>query len=91
MANVEREVFMQINKNLVQKLIIEQYPQYKDLKIKCFENQGNDNRTFLLGSYLSIRFPTHKRYAIQVEKEHRWLPYLSKYLNIKIPKTNSSR
>ncbi len=44
------------------------------------KNSGHDNRTFHLGDDMSVRLPSAKAYVPQVEKEHSWLPKLSKKL-----------
>jgi aminoglycoside phosphotransferase (APT) family kinase protein len=47
--------------------------------------QGWDNRTFRLGAHMTVRLPSGAAYALQVEKEHRWLPKLAPYLPLPIP------
>ena len=44
--------------------------------IAAVEFDGWDNRTFRLGSELTIRLPSGGWYAQQVDKEQRWLPLL---------------
>ncbi|MCR5880441.1 aminoglycoside phosphotransferase family protein [Phenylobacterium sp. J367] len=46
---------------------------------------GWDNRTFHLGERLSVRLPSHARYAAAVEKEQAWLPRLAPRLPLPIP------
>jgi aminoglycoside phosphotransferase (APT) family kinase protein len=46
---------------------------------------GSDNRTFRLGSELSLRLPSGDRYALQVDKEQTWLPRLGPHLPLAIP------
>jgi aminoglycoside phosphotransferase (APT) family kinase protein len=55
------------------------------LPITPVEADGWDNRTFRLGSDLTIRLPTGDWYAQQVEKEQRWLPVLAPQLPLPIP------
>jgi aminoglycoside phosphotransferase (APT) family kinase protein len=76
---------MEINPRLVRKLVSEQFPKWKELPIWEVAFSGWDNRTFHLGDQLSVRLPSHQRYAAQVEKEHRWLPLLAKHLPLPIP------
>lgn len=71
---------MEITVELVQELINEQFSQWKDLEIKMVKKSGHDNRTFHLGDKMSVRLPSGKDYEAQVEKENKWLPYLSKHL-----------
>lgn len=67
---------VEINTELVKKLIKSQFPQWSDLPIYPVEKGGNDNRTFHLGNEMSIRLPSDEGYAPQVEKENLWLPIL---------------
>ena len=46
---------------------------------------GVDNRTFRLGDALSVRLPAGDWYALQVEKEQRWLPLLAPRLPLPVP------
>lgn len=48
-------------------------------------SQGWDNRTFRLGPELSVRLPSADGYAGQVDREHRWLPFLGRALPWPIP------
>ncbi|MFD0713055.1 aminoglycoside phosphotransferase family protein [Paenibacillus sp. GCM10027626] len=76
---------IEINKELVSRLIKSQFPQWSDLRIEPVAKSGNDNRTFHLGEDMSVRLPSHERYVPQVEKELFWLPKLSPYLSLPIP------
>ena len=73
-----------INVDLVQNLIKEQFPEWSNLEIKPVQNSGHDNRTFHLGENMSVRLPSAEWYVPQVEKEQKWLPILSQYLSIPI-------
>ena len=75
---------MSITVSLVKKLIEEQFPKLKDLKITPVKNSGHDNRTFHLGKDMTIRLPSHQRYSPQIEKEFKWLPKLKPYISIEI-------
>ncbi|HMQ31807.1 MAG TPA: aminoglycoside phosphotransferase family protein [Chloroflexaceae bacterium] len=70
---------------LVAQLLAEQFPHWADLPITPAVPQGWDNRTFRLGDELSVRLPSAQGYTPQVEKEHRWLPYLAPRLPLPIP------
>lgn len=74
-----------INLNLAQRLIADQFPEWKNLPIKPVAESGWDNRTFHLGDDLLIRMPSAAHYASQVEKEQHWLPKLSPHLPLPIP------
>ncbi len=76
---------MNIDIPLVNQLVSEQFPQWGHLPIKPVEFDGWDNRTYRLGSEMSVRLPSAERYAAQVVKEHRWLPRLGPLLSLPIP------
>ena len=75
----------QIDAELARRLVDGQFPEWSDLPIHGVDLDGWDNRTFRLGSELSIRLPTGSWYAKQVEKEQRWLPRLAPQLPLPIP------
>ena len=76
---------LEIDAPLVGRLVAAQFPQWAELPIEPVEPGGWDNRTFRLGSEMSVRLPSHQAYAAQVEKEHRWLPRLAPLLPLPIP------
>lgn len=69
---------------LVSRLIGAQFPQWAGLPVRPVPD-GWDNITFRLGEDLSVRLPSGARYAVQVDKEHRWLPVLARQLPLPIP------
>jgi aminoglycoside phosphotransferase (APT) family kinase protein len=71
--------------SLVRRLVAGQFPQWADLSVKPVEFGGWDNRTFHLGDDMSVRLPSAAHYALQVEKEQRWLPVLAPQLPLPIP------
>jgi aminoglycoside phosphotransferase (APT) family kinase protein len=74
-----------INVTLVQSLIAKQFPHWKNLAIQPVALSGWDNRTFHLGENMLVRMPSAENYAVQVEKEHYWLPKLAPLLPLSIP------
>ena len=74
-----------VDAHLVRRLVSTQLPQWADLPIRRVANEGWDNRTFHLGSQMSVRLPSASAYALAVEKEHRWLPVLGPQLPLPIP------
>jgi aminoglycoside phosphotransferase (APT) family kinase protein len=74
-----------IDASLARRLIDSQFPQWSSLPVSAVEVDGWDNRTFRLGSELTIRLPSAEQYALQVEKEQRWLPVLAPQLPLPIP------
>jgi aminoglycoside phosphotransferase (APT) family kinase protein len=76
---------MEIDASLAARLVASQFPQWADLPISDVDVQGWDNRTFRLGDSLSVRLPSAEGYAVQAEKEHRWLPALAPHVPLAIP------
>jgi aminoglycoside phosphotransferase (APT) family kinase protein len=76
---------VRIDEHLARRLADRQFPQWADLPITRVEVDGWDNRTYRLGEDLTIRLPSGDWYALQVEKEQRWLPLLAPRLPLPIP------
>jgi aminoglycoside phosphotransferase (APT) family kinase protein len=74
-----------IDASVARRLIDSQFPQWAHLPIAAVEFDGWDNRTFRLGSELTVRLPSGDWYAQQVDKEQRWLPVLAPQLPLSIP------
>jgi aminoglycoside phosphotransferase (APT) family kinase protein len=70
---------------LARRLVDSQFPLWSNLPITEVEADGWDNRSFRLGSELTVRLPSGDWYAKQVEKEQRWLPVLALELPLPIP------
>ena len=70
---------------LVRRLVDAQFPQWRDLPIRPVARGGWDNMTFHLGEEMLVRMPSAADYALQVEKEQRWLPKLAPLLPLQIP------
>lgn len=70
---------------LVTRLIAAQFPQWAELPVRPVAADGWDNTTFRLGEDMSVRLPSGDQYALQVDKEHQWLPVLTRHLPIPIP------
>ena len=70
---------------LARRLIDSQFPQWSQLPIAAVEVDGWDNRSFRLGSELTVRLPSGDWYAQQVDKEQRWLPLLAPQLPLPVP------
>ncbi len=76
---------VRIDEQLARRLVDTQFPQWAQLPIARVEVDGWDNRTFRLGDDLTVRLPSGDWYALQVEKEQRWLPVLAPHLPLPIP------
>ena len=70
---------------LVRRLVSAQFPLWADLPLQPVQFDGWDNRTFRLGENMAVRLPSTEAYALQVEKEQRWLPRLRPLLPLPIP------
>lgn len=71
---------------LVRRLLAEQFPQWLDLPVRPVPQSGMDNVTFRLGEDMLVRLPRFARWVGQVEREHRWLPYLAPHLPLPVPR-----
>jgi aminoglycoside phosphotransferase (APT) family kinase protein len=74
-----------IDGQLVRRLVAGQFPQWAELPITPVADDGWDNRTFRLGAEMTVRLPSGDWYALQVDKEQRWLPVLAPQLPLPIP------
>lgn len=74
-----------IDATLVARLVAARFPQWAGLPVIEVEPQGWDNRTYRLGSDLSVRLPSAAVYVAAVEKEQRVLPYLAARLDVPVP------
>jgi aminoglycoside phosphotransferase (APT) family kinase protein len=74
-----------IDDALVRRLVAAQFPEWARLPLRAIEPGGWDNKTFRLGEQMVVRVPIEALYAVQVRKEHRWLPRLSPRLPLEIP------
>jgi aminoglycoside phosphotransferase (APT) family kinase protein len=72
---------------VVRRLVDTQFPQWAALPIEPVALEGWDNATYRLGEHLSVRLPNGDAYVAQVEKEHRWLPFLARQLPVAIPES----
>ncbi|MBL4680995.1 MAG: aminoglycoside phosphotransferase family protein [Pseudomonadales bacterium] len=76
---------VQIDVPLVTRLVASQFPQWAHLQVSPVRLSGWDNRTFHLGTEMSVRLPSGKHYAKAVAKEQLWLPQLAPHLPLPIP------
>jgi aminoglycoside phosphotransferase (APT) family kinase protein len=74
-----------IDRELVSRLIRSQFPEWRDLEVEPVPVDGWDNRSFRLGDSLSVRLPSAEGYALQVEKEARWLPVIAEGVSLPVP------
>ncbi|MFF1817667.1 aminoglycoside phosphotransferase family protein [Kribbella sp. NPDC058245] len=74
-----------ITADLVRRLLADQFPHWAELPITPVKVEGWDNRTYRLGSELTVRLPTAASYVAAIDKEHHWLPILAPSLPVAIP------
>jgi aminoglycoside phosphotransferase (APT) family kinase protein len=74
-----------IDAGLVKRLVASQFPQWSELPVTPVEADGWDNRTYRLGTELTVRLPTAEYYTPAIDKEDRWLPVLAPKLPVPIP------
>jgi aminoglycoside phosphotransferase (APT) family kinase protein len=83
--DIPRSPLPPLDQHLARRLVDSQFPQWASLPIRPVDLDGWDNRTFRLGDELTVRLPSGDWYALQVEKEQRWLPVLAPLLPLPIP------
>lgn len=74
-----------IDAELVTRLIAAQFPQWATLPVRAVTESGTDNVTFRLGTDLSVRLPRTEWAQGQVERDHVWLHQLAPQLPLAIP------
>ncbi len=74
-----------ITPSVVACLIKSQFPLWAEMPITPVDQDGWDNTTYRLGTEMLVRLPSADAYSAQVDKEHRWLPYLAEHLPLPIP------
>jgi hypothetical protein len=69
-----------VDADQVRRLVADHFPQWAALPVASVADGGWDNRTFHLGSRMSVRLPSAAEYALAVDQEHAWLPVLAPQL-----------
>lgn len=75
---------IQIDAELVRRLLAEQHPELAELPIVPFAS-GWDNEMFRLGREYLVRLPRRQASAELIASEQRWLPELAPRLPVPIP------
>lgn len=81
---------LEIDLQVVRRLLATQFPHWAGLPLKPFPSYGTDNVLFRLGEELYVRLPRLRAevptWAIdQIHKEAEWLPRLSPHLPARVP------
>lgn len=71
--------------DLVRRLLSAQFPRWADLPVERVGSAGTANAMYRLGEDMVVRLPLASGAALDVEKEHRWLPRLAPRLPVAIP------
>jgi aminoglycoside phosphotransferase (APT) family kinase protein len=80
-----RDDELDIDAELVSRLVAEQFPEWADLPVTRVASAGTDNAMYRLGEEMVVRLPRLLGGARQIDKEHRWLPYLAPLLPLAVP------
>jgi aminoglycoside phosphotransferase (APT) family kinase protein len=76
---------IQIDIDLVRKLVDTQFPQYATLTLSRLEATGSTNVLFRLGPSLLVRLPRQSGGSAGIEKEQGWLPEIGRHLPVAVP------
>jgi aminoglycoside phosphotransferase (APT) family kinase protein len=74
-----------IDADLVFRLLLGQFPQWADLPIEHLASGGTVNAVYRLGDELTVRLPLTAAGAKDLEREVQWLPRLALTLPLTIP------
>jgi aminoglycoside phosphotransferase (APT) family kinase protein len=74
-----------IDAELVGRLVAAQFPQLTDLPITEVQSAGTVNAIYRLGDHLYARLPRVQTWAPDLDKEWRWLPRLAPHLSLRVP------
>jgi len=74
-----------IDAELVGRLVAAQFPQLTDLPISEAQSTGTVNAIYRLGEYLCARLPRVRQWAKDLDKEVHWLPKLAPRLSLRVP------
>jgi aminoglycoside phosphotransferase (APT) family kinase protein len=74
-----------IDADLVGRLVAEQFPHLADLPITEVRSTGTVNAIYRLGNRLYARLPRVRGWAPDLDREWRWLPMLAPRLPLRVP------
>jgi aminoglycoside phosphotransferase (APT) family kinase protein len=75
----------EVDIDLVQRLVLGQFPQWADMPIERLISGGTVNAVYRLGDALTVRLPLIEGGVKDLERERRWLPELAPVLPVTIP------
>jgi aminoglycoside phosphotransferase (APT) family kinase protein len=74
-----------IDAELVGRLVAAQFPQLTKLPISAVQSTGTVNAIYRLGDHLYARLPRVQSWAKDLEREWSWLPRLAPHLSLRVP------
>jgi aminoglycoside phosphotransferase (APT) family kinase protein len=74
-----------IDAELVARLVAEQFPQLSDLPISAVRSTGTVNAIYRIGDRLYARLPRIQKWAEDLDNEWHWLPKLAPRLSLRVP------
>jgi aminoglycoside phosphotransferase (APT) family kinase protein len=74
-----------IDVDLVGRLVAEQFPELGDLPIRQVQSTGTVNAIYRLGEHLYARMPRTAEWVDSLENELSWLPRLAPHFTLRIP------
>lgn len=75
-----------IDGELVGRLVAAQFPHLADLPIRAVEPAGTVNAIYRLGDHFCARLPLLQEWAEGLHKEWHWLPKLAPRLSLRVPR-----
>jgi len=79
------EYEVDIDADLVGRLVAEQFPELADLPVSAFRSTGTVNAIHRIGDHLYARLPRMKEWAQDLDREWHWLPQLAPRLSLRVP------
>lgn len=76
---------LQINEQLVERLVAVQFPWLARLPVRAVPSLGTVNAIYRLGERLCVRLPRVQAWVEDLERELAWLPKLAPRLSLRIP------
>jgi aminoglycoside phosphotransferase (APT) family kinase protein len=76
---------LEIDVELVRRLLASQFPQWAELPLARVESIGTDFAIYRLGDALAVRLPRIDWAAAQPGREQEWLPRLAPHLPLAVP------
>jgi aminoglycoside phosphotransferase (APT) family kinase protein len=74
-----------IDAELVRRLVAAQFPHLSDLPITAVQSTGTVNAIYRLGDHLCARMPRVQSWVKDLDKEWHWLPTLAPRLSLQVP------